>query len=323
MSVRPFDWRDLPTLYRYRHRSIYLDTALVLTRGPLLLPGAFLSTLTPAMGVETVVYEKKGTRKPVIIGQVIHAKNSPFAHLTFLAPDHALDSPDLITLLDSLVVHSGESGVFHLIAEVDEKNQAFEALRRSSFAIYGRQRIWQFNGLPGAAYTIKESTGKAQSFAWREAVSTDLVAIRSLYNDLVPGLVQQVEPFSLSQKPTGLVCEQNGGLLAYVDVVYGGRGIWAQPFIHPDVDEVNGKLVSLIQTLNNRRSKPVYLCVRSYQAWLETVLEELGAEAGPRQAVMVKHMAVPIRAARSISVPAMESGQPEISTPIARTENRT
>jgi hypothetical protein len=34
----------------------------------------------------------------------------------------------------------------------------------------------------------------------------------------------------------------------------------------------------------------VYLCVRSYQAWLEPVLADLGARAGERQAVMVKHL---------------------------------
>jgi hypothetical protein len=31
--------------------------------------------------------------------------------------------------------------------------------------------------------------------------------------------------------------------------------------------------------------------VRSYQAWLESVLEDLDAQAGPRQAVMVRRLA--------------------------------
>ena len=33
------------------------------------------------------------------------------------------------------------------------------------------------------------------------------------------------------------------------------------------------------------------MCVRSYQAWLEPVLEDLGAKAADRQAIMVKHLA--------------------------------
>ena len=35
----------------------------------------------------------------------------------------------------------------------------------------------------------------------------------------------------------------------------------------------------------------MYLNVRSYQTWLEPVLEDLGAKASQRQAVMVKHLA--------------------------------
>jgi hypothetical protein len=35
----------------------------------------------------------------------------------------------------------------------------------------------------------------------------------------------------------------------------------------------------------------VHVCVRSYQAWLEPVLADLGAKPGQRQAVMVKHLA--------------------------------
>jgi hypothetical protein len=32
------------------------------------------------------------------------------------------------------------------------------------------------------------------------------------------------------------------------------------------------------------------MCVRSYQAWLEPILEDLGAQPGSRQAVMVRRL---------------------------------
>jgi len=45
----------------------------------------------------------------------------------------------------------------------------------------------------------------------------------------------------------------------------------------------------------------VYLCVRSYQAWLEPVLEDLGAHAAAqRQAVMVKHLARFLKAEQAV-----------------------
>jgi hypothetical protein len=62
------------------------------------------------------------------------------------------------------------------------------------------------------------------------------------------------------------------------------------PLIHPEATDVSTKLASLIGNLPDRHNRPVYICVRSYQAWLEPVLADLGAKPGQRQAVMVKHM---------------------------------
>jgi hypothetical protein len=52
--------------------------------------------------------------------------------------------------------------------------------------------------------------------------------------------------------------------------------------------------------------------VRSYQTWLEPVLEDLGALAGPRQAVMVKHLARLIKDEQMVKAvqPAGASVQP-------------
>lgn len=310
MKVRPFDWRDLPALHRYRNHSVFLDSALVLTRGPLLVPGALLSYLAPAMGIFTCVSNGNEDGTEPVIGQIMHLPGASAAHLTFLTPDAELGSPALTALLDYLVLLAGERGAFRLLADVDERTTAFEALRRASFAIYSRQRIWQLTLQPA---------DKGSSTAWRTATSQDVIAIRSLYNNLVPALVQQVEPFPV-QRPRGLVYQQGDELLAYVELKYGYRGIWAQPFVHPDAEDVADRFFDLLSKIPNRRSRPVYICVRSYQAWLEPVIEEIGAEAGPRQAVMVKHLAIPQRAVRAFALPALEGGRPEVSAPIARSE---
>ena len=81
-------------------------------------------------------------------------------------------------------------------------------------------------------------------------------------------------------------------LLGYIDLKFGPRGIWAQPFIHPDVFDVENRIKDIFDSIPNRRSRPVYFCVRSYQSWLETTLTALEAEPGPAQAVMVKRLAV-------------------------------
>ncbi len=310
MAVRPFDWRDLSALHRYRHHSVFLDSALVLTRGPMLVPAALFSYLAPSTGLFTCVYN--GDQHPPLIGQVMHNAGSSLAHLTFLTPDEGLESPAIPDIVEYLSMLVGERGAFRLLAEVDEQSRVFEALRKACFAIYSRQRIWQI--------TSQWSNQNDNDTSWRVATGRDTIAIRSLYNNLVPGLVQQVEPFNM-QPPRGLVYEQEEDLLAYVELRYGYRGIWAQPFVHPDAEDILDRFIELLQNLPNRRSRPVYLCIRSYQSWLESAVEELGAEAGPRQAVMVKHLAVSQRVARHFTLPALESGHPEISVPIARSEN--
>ena len=63
-------------------------------------------------------------------------------------------------------------------------------------------------------------------------------------------------------------------------------------------------------------NRPVYVCVRSYQAWLETVLEDLGAEAGTRQAVMVRRLAKTVKAEEQVS--AMDKVLVKPAAPVAR-----
>ncbi len=311
MTVRPFDWRDIPVLHRNREKSVYLDSVLVLTRGPLMVQGALFSTLAPSLGVFTCVANDSETEQQVI-GQFIHLAGSQFAHLTFLAPETELEHASTTALLDYMITLCGERGAWRLLADVDQESMAFESMRHNGFAIYSRQRNWLMaDNINQAGY----------SSVWRPAVSQDALAIRSLYNNLVPGLVQQVEPFA-AQSPKGVVYYEKGDLLAYVELKFGHRGIWAQPFVHPDAENVAGSIVDLLQKIPSRRSRPVYLCVRSYQAWLEAVLEDLGAQPGASQAVMVKHLAQPIKAGRTFTLPSLENGHAEVSTPIARLESK-
>lgn len=307
MSIRPFDWRDLPALHRYRNQSVFLNSALLFTRGPLLFPGVMLSTLTPAAGIFTSVSTHNGDTDHVLMGQAIHLTGAQVAQLTFLCPDEALDSAALPSLLEHLSGQAVDRGAFRLLAEVDERSMAYEAMRRAAFAIYSRQRIWKIDAQPSS---------DVSPLVWQVASDSDLIAVRSLYNNLIPGLVQQVEPFP-AERLHGMVYRQEGELLAYIELRYGHRGIWAQPFVHPDAEDVIDDLLELIGHVPHRRSKPIYLCIRSYNSWLEPALEDLGASPGIRQAVMVRHLAVPQKTARMFALPALEGGQPEVTAPIA------
>lgn len=310
MKAHLLTWRDVPTLQAQRESSVFLDSAYLLTRGQIVLPGTLLSYLLPTTGVLTCVVDGHDSIQPSIIGQFVHAPGSSCAHLTFLVPEAAIASSLSLELLDYMAVLAGQRGALRLLADVDELSEAFEALRRSGYAIFSRQRIWKLAGQQGL-----NSVGAH----WRTAVSGDAAAIRSLYFDVVPGLVQQVEPFDI-QRPRGLVYDAGGEVQAYVELRYGRRGIWAQPFVHPDAEGIIESLVDLFHNIPSRHSRPVFICVRSYQSWLEQWILEAGAESGPRQAVMVKYLASQQKVLRTLALPSLENSQPEITAPIAQVE---
>jgi hypothetical protein len=321
MGVRLFDWRDLRALNRLRHQGIFLDSALALTHGAQVLPRALFSYLAPSPEVFTCVANGQDRRNAPVMGQFIHPAGSQFSHLTFLSPLSAFDTPStegtIASLLEYMTALSGERGAFRLLADVDESLPALEALRRCGFIVYTRQRIWKFTA------KLQESD---QQDTWRAATGHDEGHIRTLYNDLVPALVQQIEPWATRQpkdlEHLSMAYYQEGALLMYVDLRYGGYGIWAQPFVHPDAECASEQILDLLSKIPNRRARPVYVCVRSYQAWLEAAMEELGAEAGPRQAVMAKQLVSTVKAARPYALPALEGGQVEVSAPMAHLENK-
>ncbi len=307
ITLRPFAWRDLGILHRYRNRALCLDSSLGATRGPVLVPGALLSYLSPATGIFTWVCTNDCDEQP-LMGQIVHIAADPFARITFLAPHESLDSPSLLSLLEQLAQQAGERGAFHLLAEIDERSPVFDAMRKAGFAVYARQRIWRFLGAEAPVATLE--------IPWEAVASKESFAIQALYHNVVPGLVQQVEPLS-ADNLRGLVCYKNSDLIGYVELKYGHQGIWAQPFIDPDVENIDRRIQDLINSIPERRARPVNLCVRSYQSWLEPALDALGAAPGPVQAVMVKRLVVHHRVARALALPKIES-QPEVSAPIAR-----
>ena len=302
MSVRSLDLLDLPTLSRYRRDVLPLDSARLLTRGDPLGALAMLSYLNPRRHIYTAVASQDGAS---LMGQVTLKEGEPSARLTFLTPGEGLNGLTL-PLLDHLAAQAAEWGAFHLLAEVDEDSPAFRSLRQSGFAMYAWQRVWKLPRLD--APSVK--------WTWREVEETDWPAVQSLHGQIIPALIQPVD--SLPKQPAGLVCRPEGALQAYVAVISGTQGIWLQPLVPPDSGCTPEHLVGLAPLIPGWGKRPVYVCVRSYQTWLETALQDLGAEAGDRQAVMVRRMAKTQKVEQAVS--AMEKVLVKPAAPVARAE---
>ncbi len=286
-----------------------LDSTLWLTRGNPLGPTAILSHLDPAVLTYTGVCQCNHGDIP-LMAQLQYTLGTRSAHLGYVMPAEALETQDFSSLLEHLTQQAGDWGAFHLLAEVDEHSLAFEALRKVAFSIYAWQRIWQYDG---------EEEKSTPAYTWHNAREVDVIPVRTLYQLVVPALFQPVESLP-SRRLRGLVYRREGELLAYADLVYGKYGIWVQPFIHPAVEDASELLVDLLRCLPNRKERRVYICVRSYQAWLETTLEELDLQVGQRQAVMVKHLAIIQRSTMPMRIPALENGQGEPSAPLVHVD---
>jgi hypothetical protein len=297
MSIRPLALLDLPYIYSFRDEAIGLDTARTLTRGnPLGAVGLF-AYVNPARHIYSAITNGEGES---VLGGIVHHRDDTFAKLLYIAPSSQLNHPNLPELIENLAGQAGIWGAFHVLAEIAETSDAFVALRKSGFSVYAWQRMWD------VAEIMEAGSGRrpepVEGFDWMRVKSVDLPSVQSLYHQIVPPLLHPFE--SQPKSAAGWMC--NEGVKCYVSMVNGVYGIVLTPLIHPEATDVSRKLASLINNLPDRRNRPVYLCVRSYQAWLEPVLADLGAKGAERQAVMVKHLARLVKEEQT--VPAVPSG---------------
>jgi hypothetical protein len=305
MTIRPLALLDLPYLYSFREEAVGLDAVRTLTRGNPLGAVGLLPYANPTRHIYSAI---ANGGKDSVLGGIIHRNDDTFAKLYYLAPHSQLNHPNLPDLIENLAEQAGLWGAMHVLAEVDETNPAFTSLRRSGFSVYAWQRMWDVSNLD-------ESVSGSD---WMRVRSVDLPVVQTLYHQIVPPLLQPVE--SPPKTATGWLCSEGGK--CYVGVAHGVYGIVLVPLIHPEAEQVGEKFSAVIKNLPDRRNRPVYVCVRSYQAWLEPVLADLGASPGQRQAVMVKHLVHMVKDATvaMATQPANVSVQPSHMSHIEKSE---
>jgi hypothetical protein len=308
--IRSADWRDLGLIYKVGDNGLCLDSQLAYTRGFSTLQTTVLDMLTPGRSTHSLVARPADKQQPPAVGQFNHRMGEPHARLTFLGPEETISSDQMLAILDELGQAAGERGAHHLIAEVDETNKAFESLRHAGFAIYARQRVWRLD----ETSLLEETTENAR---WRPARSSDGPAISHLYINIVPALVQQVEPPPTLTK-NDLVHSQEGELMGYLDIERGPRGVWVQPYLHPATESLGELISGFLETYSDNRQRPLYFAVRSYEGWVGHGLERLGSGVECDQAVMVKRLVAQVRHPARARIPAVEGTRPEPTTPFSQ-----
>lgn len=252
---------------------------------------------------------------PSIIGQVTHQAGSRSAQATFLAPVNNLAENAVHEMMDHLAVEAGNWGCLQLLAETDEHTLAYDLFRKAGFTIYGWQRIFHINPDRLTLDSLKDTKS---SFSWQAAAEKDSLNLRLFYQSLVPAMVQPFENM-LEKKVQGYYYKRDADVLGFADAVAGRGGIYVQPLVHPSVENIQGLLLALIEKLSNPQNLPIYLCVRSYQGWLENAAFDLNVSVSPRQALMVKRLSVTQRVTNEMLLPAFEKGLPEPSASVPAT----
>jgi len=280
------------------------------TRGPNLLLNALREVLPIGAQASTVVYRPSQKVDHAAVGQLHHSIGDQYARIAFVGPVDILDRPDGLHLLDALVETAGIRGAHHLLAEVDEDSYPFNTLRQASFAIYARQRIWRLSG-------ELKARQETQVGAWRSIRRKDYPAVLALYHNLVPPLVQQIEP-PPSRGRDCLVHWGQDEVIGYLQLQHGPLGSWIETFFHPSVENPQDLLEPVLRQVHNGRRRPLYMSVRSYQGWMDGMLIRMGFDVWQDQAVMVKHLVAKVRKPVLKPLRALEGTRPEPTSPIVR-----
>lgn len=293
--IRSFALRDLALVHRLSEHLVPLHTESALTHNPHPVRDALVSMVSG--DYPTLVWKSEDRESAGFIQLQVPAESS-HARIFFLGatPDSphvagalpangdsgGLNEAVWLSLLDQAVAEVGRRGIHSLVAEVSETGHELPVLRRAGFAIYTRQDIWVLEG------THQLETAQRKLVRPRQA--TDDWDIQLLYANIVPRLVQSVEPLPPLSNGEGWVLREDGELMAFIHIYKGSLASWLRLFIHPHaeagVDEI---VAAAVQVARPTVTQPVFCCVRRYQSWLQGPLHRAGFSLWGSQAVMVKH----------------------------------
>lgn len=287
--VRPFNLRDVTLVRRLSEHGVSLHTELALTNSLHPLRGALFSLVG---GDYPTFVGKLDKRGPSGFIQLLIEEDGRHARILYVGTETAaaqddevqkLDEGIWLSLLDQAVMEIGRRGVHSLIAEVSEMGPELPVLRRAGFAVYTRQDIW----LLDTTAVVEKRNSPVELHPRR---SDDDWDIQLLYGNIVPRLVQLVEPVPPLHQGEGWLLRESSELAAFAHIRAGTSATWMRLFIHPNAEtRADDIIAAAVQVAGRKGVQPIYCCVRRYQSWLQEPMNEAGFEPWGSQAVMVKH----------------------------------
>jgi len=301
--VHPFDLRDTLLIRKLGNRGESFDSRTYLTRDLHLLRYATLAGLLPTLYPETQILRSPGNSNG--FAQLSHRKGCSSSHLRFIAPKEIFADGSGSELIEALLAEAGRRQAQHVLAEVEENTEEYDFFRREGFTIYARQEIWK--GGPSVLEHESLPEGLLRSFQ-----PADTSAALGLYCSVVPSMVYQVEGFP--KTPEGWVLYEEGELVGFFGTLSGPLGLRVEPIFHPGARHVSSWLASWLSAPDFPATRPVYICVRSYQDWVGPLLRDVGFSLLCRQAVFSRRIVVPVPVLEAIRISAQENPAPQATT---------
>ncbi|MEA3326186.1 MAG: hypothetical protein U9R53_02625 [Chloroflexota bacterium] len=237
------------------------------------------------------------------------------AYLSYVLRSENTDPRNMIFFLEGVIEHIGQWGVKQVVADLDIASDGFEYFRQAGFSVIAKQRVYHCQASDRRKPVLERG--------WQIWTSDDIPAIQRLYQTLVPPLIQPVEPLTRREMLGLVYFNEHGALQAYADLVYGPVGVWVLPMIHPRSSEnVSDLLAQMLLDLPERSSRPIFVAVRSYQPWVEQALENLNANPGPEQVLLVRYLALQQRVEPEFTFASIENSKHEPTIPLAPIKNQ-
>jgi hypothetical protein len=297
--IRPFNLRDLPLVIRLGEQGIILEAEAALTSSPHPVRSALVNMLIGGDYATYVWHSDKGKEEAFV--QIGLEPGTHSARLACLGASPAgvqednetrIDEDTWLSVLDDLVVVAGKNGAHNLIAEASETGPELPVLRRANFAVYTRQDIWTTQHAPEGAVPVELRLRQPEN-DWD---------VQVLYANIVPGLIQSVEPNPRLDHGQNWVLYEEGELAAFIQLNVGRAATWMRLLIHPNAQSKPREIIrAAMRIASPSESNTLYCSIRRYQSWLQDPLEQAGFTMWGSQAVMIRHIAQPVEKPESVA----------------------
>jgi len=328
--ARTFALKDLWVLKHLEQRGVGFDLRNTLIRPRTPSQAAVIGYLTRhRFGAVTCVqsHAELSGPEPEGFAQVWPQDSALSWHLSYLAPsldEHAAADQVWSILLCQLLQCAARQGVRRLFARCAEDAEIEGVLRQNGFGLVTREEVYVLTMPPPPAPAPR---------GLRRLDEADQWALRQLYRQAVPSLVQKAEGFGVHEVRSPLqslasapdehyVWVDRGEIIAHLAMSRSRLGSWLDGVVRPDrrADALPYMHHVLAQQPCSPE-RPLYVSVPDYAVGLGWLLRTLGFETFARQAVMVAHTVARQSVARQALMPGIEGI--DCGAPVATASRQT